>query len=312
MSQEKNSKLTVFTLVLVLLNLALTLIILYPRLTASRSGEPRNANTGASMERPGDQDIAIERYLKNELHFSDDQIRTFKQLQAQHLPKANALRQQTYRLRNEIMALLFNDNPNKSRIEELSYELGLTHEKLEKEIFFYFLKLMAQCRPEQKENLKKLLRKVFEKYRPAGYSGETMETKAGSEPLPPEIHEIKNKPRPDQPQRGQIPPEIKNEPRPNQPQRGQREGEDRVAKDVETLTSQLSLTPAQVKQAQVILTRFHEKENETGNPGEQGRPGRDGSKELKDERDRQIESILTPKQLETFRKFREETRPDRR
>jgi len=315
---KKNNKIYLLTVILTLLNLALLFTIWYPRLTSSTPADQKKTDTGKSTVKTEDLNIYIERYLREELHFSDEQVLKFKQMQAYHLPRANALRARTYRLRNEIMTLLFNDNPNKSRIEELSYQLGLTHEKLEKEIFFHFMDLMAQCRPEQRGNLKKLLRKVFEKYRPPTYPGVDTETDA-EENLPPDLQTAPRPvPQPGQPKRGEARPR-RSERRDHFPRREKEPGgrgrpefkrppeTDRVKRDQETLTQRLSLTPMQVKQVEEILLRLNTQEKEMERQGGQGRRG---LKQLKDNADQQIEALLTPQQLQKFRKFKEETRKD--
>ncbi|MCP5107801.1 MAG: periplasmic heavy metal sensor [bacterium] len=278
---KKNNKISLLTVILIILNIVLLFTIWYPRLTSSTPTGSKKTGTGKSTVKIEDPDIPIERYLREELHFSGQQVLTFKQMQAHHLPRANALRARTYRLRNEIMTLLFNDNPNKSRIEELSYQLGVTHEKLEKEIFFHFMDLMTQCRPEQRENLKKLLRKVFEKYRPPSYPGVDTETNTG-ENLPPDLQP------PPRPKRRDDLPRREKEPG----GKGRPEN-DRVKRDLETLTQRLNLTPTQVKQVEEILLRLER---------------RGDSKQLKDNADKQIEALLTPQQLQKFRRFKEETR----
>ncbi|MCP4152501.1 MAG: periplasmic heavy metal sensor, partial [bacterium] len=160
----KNNK-TWFTILLVLLNLALLFSIWYPRLkttetVAVKKETPRQGriNTGYWNQ--------IEYYLREELKFTEEQVERFKQLQSEHLVRAKALRDKNHKIRNEIMTLLFDDNPNKSEVEKLSHDLGVMHEKLEKEIFFHFMDLMAACQPDQRANFKQLLHKVFERQRP--------------------------------------------------------------------------------------------------------------------------------------------------
>ncbi len=283
---KKNNKISLLTVILILLNIVLLFTIWYPRLTSSTPVDSKKTGVGTPTVKIEGLDISIERYLREELDFSDRQVLTFKQMQARHLPRANALRVETYRLRNEIMTLLFNDNPNKSRIEELSYQLGVIHEKLEKEIFFHFMNLMTQCRPEQRESLKKLLRKVFEKYRPPFYPGVDTGADTGGK-LPRDLQPPPRPKRRDEPPRREKGPWGKGEP-----------GNDRVKRDLETLTQRLSLTSEQVKQIEEILLRFE---------GQSNRGGGD-SKQLKDNADKQIEVLLTPQQLQEFRRFKEETR----
>ncbi|MCP4213673.1 MAG: periplasmic heavy metal sensor [bacterium] len=337
MGQDKKN-ISLVTIILVVLNLGLLFTIWYSRLATSTTDPLK---TGTEKPALKSEEVSIERYLREELHFSNRQVLKFNEMQARHLPRANALRARTYRLRKVIMELLFNDNPNKSRIEELSYQLGLTHEKLEKEIFFHFMDLMAQCRPEQRENLKTLLRKVFEKYRPDAAPGADQDTYT-EENLPPDL---RTAPRPvgqpGEPRKGESerrpqkrnnnarnfgtapgdtgnpskdestqgrhenfrepPPSVDGRSEPgkgDRPDSNRTPGTDRVKKDLETLTKRLNLTARQVKQVEEILTRFHSREKDF-----QGDP-----KQLKDNADRQIEALLTPRQARAFKQFKEETR----
>jgi Heavy-metal resistance len=304
MGLDKNNKIYVVTIVLVLLNLALLFTIWYSRITSVKLGDGKKEVIGQLPLKTEYGKISIQQYLREELQFTTEQVNQFNQMQAHHLSTANTLRQRMYHLRNEIMTLLFNDNPNKSRIEELSYQLGLAHEKLEKEIFFHFMDLMAQCRPDQKENLKTLLRKVFETYRPPLSPIVNTNTQKERQRISPTDTTTLLKPTPPPSNRSGPTPREGNRNHQASPRKGS-PVEDRVKRDLETLAQRLSLTSQQLKQVEDIVRRFHVKEEEIRDShGED----RDAIKNLKDQSDRQIEAVLTPQQLQQFRKFKEETR----
>lgn len=295
MGQGKTNQISWFSILLILLNIGLLFTVWYMHWRSVGEVKSSKADTDSHQQQTQavHENLDIERYLREELHFSEQQVLSFKQKQANHLPRANALRQKTYRLRQEIITLLFNDNPNKSRIEELSYELGLTHEKLEKEIFFHFMDLMAICQSEQRERFKQLLRQVFEKYRPPQYPG-TETAPADEKAMPPEI---KNP--------NQNSPQMDNNNNNNNNNININRNRGPVQRDMENLQQRLDLTAEQSKQIEKVLQDFHDREQQMDRRGED-------FKAFKDQVDQQIEALLTPQQVQQFRKYKEETRDQKR
>lgn len=270
-SYKNNSKfyLSIVILILFILNLALIFSIWYPRLKG-----PGRKNLGISEH---DREM-VQRYMERQLNLSPEQSANMAKLRDAHFIKADSLTEEINQIRKEIMDELFNNSPDKDKVQKLVEALGTKQVELERLNFSHFQDLLSLCKPDQKEKFKTLLSDLLERMRPP----------KPRQPLDNRQPPWEAGPGRDQgPSPGHEPPP----PMPGGPGFGPMD-------PIRHLTEKLQLSEEQQKQVKSIMESFRP------HPGE----GKDSWKE----RDQKIMDILTPEQKAIFEKMKKERPPERR
>ena len=309
----------IFQTMLVLFNLLLLISVWLILLKQEDLNRP--VETGklvAEKQSPAEMDSQVESYLRSELSFSENQIQRYRQRHAAYRQMSDGYRLEISRIRQRILRLLFNEKQNKSEIEDLSYHLGVLHEKLEKEVFFHFMGLINDCPRSEKNKFKRLLQTILESQQEIPKMSKTesreeiryerpinrrkMEAERDRSKIPnhrkPSTRRIiRNK----KPNRIQSP--VSESARENSV-RDTLEITDRIDREVDILKKRLSLSGTQVAQVRVLLLELHKKERlAASDPA-----GRDSFKQVKDRYDQKILNFLDSRQQALFRQYKRETR----
>jgi protein CpxP len=119
----------------------------------------------------------VERILKDELGFNNEQTGKFLQLRRDQQEKVRMLNQKIHETKKQMFDEVLQDNPHPTLSDSL---LNITQEKqaqIEKLTYNYFLELKKLCNPQQRKKLQVLMHEVFAP-RPSG-------NEPGRRPLPP-------------------------------------------------------------------------------------------------------------------------------
>lgn len=144
--QKRNLVITI--VILVILNI-ITLSLLW-------IGRPQ-----PNKYRPMGNNNHIQKLLKEELGFSDEQTKHFLEIRENHIKNTKQLNEATKRIKKQMFDLALDETDQQSVSDSL---LNLTLEKqkrLEKAMFQHFIDIKNLCNPEQKVKLKKLMHKLF-------------------------------------------------------------------------------------------------------------------------------------------------------
>ncbi len=268
---------SLFIIALVLLNLALLATFWYTRMVPREEGAA--AAKPVEQDKPGarenrnqeNRDRRSERllhFLQKELDFTQNQVDEFLRLRRDHFDKADRLQRRTNDLRKEMMDLLLEEEPDRTRVEKLAEAIGQKLAEHEKAVFEHFLQLETVCDAEQQVKYKRLLREILHQLGP---------------------------PRPRAPHAGEG-----REPPPDRQHRG--EHEMGAADHLERLRRELGLTHRQEETIRPILEAAMEKLRQIPNdPAYRGHPERrEAAERVLQSRNRRIKDLLTEEQKQHF------------
>ena len=110
---------------------------------------------------------SFESFLQNELMLTPTQIDSFKAIRSRHFkaggPTMRALRASM----DLLVAEAFSPTPDTVKIQALTNQLGILHEKLDLSFYNHFAALSALCTPEQRDQLKLFARDLTRKMSPS-------------------------------------------------------------------------------------------------------------------------------------------------
>jgi Spy/CpxP family protein refolding chaperone len=138
-----NSKYTKWIIgALVLLNLILLSVLFFLRPQHER---------GERMK-PND-------FLKKELNLSDDQAVKFKELRKAHFQKSREERKAIRILKNEMLDAVSAESPDTLKANLIANQIGIKEANKEKLLVQHYLKLQAECTPEQRQKLERVFKR---------------------------------------------------------------------------------------------------------------------------------------------------------
>jgi hypothetical protein len=104
--------------------------------------------------------------LQKELNLSSDQTKQFEEMRNKNIEQMQKLIEQLDGLENQLSARLFNVDPDSSKINSLTQEIGSILGKMEKSRYNHFKEFISICSSDQKEKLKPILKGVIERNPP--------------------------------------------------------------------------------------------------------------------------------------------------
>jgi len=104
-------------------------------------------------------------FLEKELNLSEDQKVKFKELRKEHFSKIKEHHKSIQTLREEMMDTLSNNTPNTEAAENIVNQIGELEAEKEKMLMNHFLKLQAECTPEQREKLASVFKRALKRHR---------------------------------------------------------------------------------------------------------------------------------------------------
>ncbi len=129
---------------LVLLNLILLSVLFFLK--------PRHG--GGDRPNPND-------FLKKELNLSDDQIVKFKELRKAHFKKSKEELKAIRTLKNEMLDAVSAESPDTIMANVIADQIGIKEANREKLLVQHYLKLQAECTPEQRQKLERVFKKAM-------------------------------------------------------------------------------------------------------------------------------------------------------
>lgn len=129
---------------LVLLNLILLSVLFFLR--------PRQG--GGDQPNPND-------FLKKELNLSDDQAVKFKELRKAHFQKSKEEWKAIRELKNEMLDAVSAESPDTLKANMIADQIGIKEANKEKLLVQHYLKLQAECTPEQRPKLERVFKKAM-------------------------------------------------------------------------------------------------------------------------------------------------------
>ena len=127
---------------LVLLNLILLSVLFFLRPQHER-GERMNRND----------------FLKKELNLSDDQVVKFKELRKAHFQKSREEWKAIRILKNEMLDAVSAESPDTLKANLIANQIGIKEANKEKLLVQHYLKLQAECTPEQRQKLERVFKR---------------------------------------------------------------------------------------------------------------------------------------------------------
>jgi len=128
---------------LVLLNLILLSVLFFLR--------PQHGRGGMN---PND-------FLKKELNLSDDQVVKFKELRKAHFKKLKEESKAIRTLKNEMLDAVSAESPDTLKANLIADKIGIKEANQEKLLVQHYLKLQAECTPEQCQKLERVFKKAM-------------------------------------------------------------------------------------------------------------------------------------------------------
>jgi len=174
--QKRNLIITI--VILVVINI-ITLLLLW--IGKPKHNAPRGAENGI------DEKVRIQKLLKEELEFNDEQIQKYLQLRIEHHRETRKLNHELNMLKKEMFDEILEDNTSTALSDSL---LSLSLEKqsqIEKLTFNHFFSLKKLCNTDQQKNLQIIMHGIFGPPPPGGKPNgpPPREMREGHPPPPP-------------------------------------------------------------------------------------------------------------------------------
>ena len=100
-------------------------------------------------------------FLKKELNLSDDQIVKFKELRKAHFKKSKEELRAIRTLKNEMLDAVSAESPDTIMANVIADQIGIKEANREKLLVQHYLKLQAECTPEQRQKLERVFKNAM-------------------------------------------------------------------------------------------------------------------------------------------------------
>ena len=117
--------------------------------------------------------------MQHELGLSDEQVKQYNQIRKENLDEAKAITDKIADTKIQFAKELFKQNPDTVVISSLANQIGKAQSQLEVLRFYQFRRLIAICKPEQKEKLKPIIEEVLGSRQPPERNDERGEGPGG-------------------------------------------------------------------------------------------------------------------------------------
>ena len=147
-------------------------------------------------EPPRRPEGGVPRFLRDELKFSDAQVREYDELRSESEERTRVLRDEIRRLRRSLAEEVFREDPDTAKAAQVARMIGEKQAELENVTFMHFMDLRTLCGEEQRRKLHALIDEFFRRTRP---------DRVGRRPPPPDRGRDEGAPR-DRPANSLPPP----------------------------------------------------------------------------------------------------------
>lgn len=103
------------------------------------------------------------RFFKEQLSLTFEQVDVFRELNRSFNQTAWQITHQLEDLRADMVRELGKDKPNKKTLDSISKHIGQLHTQLKHETIDYYLKMKAECTPEQQKKLNEIFISMLKK-----------------------------------------------------------------------------------------------------------------------------------------------------
>ena len=145
---------------LILMNLVLLTILFLNR---PKEGMPFEDRHNDKME-----------WLQKELDLTDEQAAKFKELRKEHFTATREQFRKIRTLKKEMIEALAQETPDTVNARLISIEIGNQHTVMDEMLIDHFMKLQAECNPEQRQKLGRVFQR-FTKHRKGPRNGSMKE-----------------------------------------------------------------------------------------------------------------------------------------
>lgn len=131
-------------------------------INTSRSSVKNQSDNKSAVETPGAiPETQRTLFFTNELKLDSEQQEKFRNIHRDYMRGARAISAEMSHLRDVLLDAMDQDQPDTSRMNELSEQIGVKHTELKKLTVQYYIGLKAICNPDQQERLYELMRKII-------------------------------------------------------------------------------------------------------------------------------------------------------
>jgi len=154
---KQNKVLLIIIIVLILLN-----IVSIGGMWMIQSEKKRNSEMKIHIPPHGKQEIMKDRFdmLGIELRFDHEQMENFKIIRADHHKKIIEKSGQIHEKKRDILFETIKQQPDLSRIDSVSKEIGVILVAIEREISVHLIEIRNICRDEQKHQFDNIIREI--------------------------------------------------------------------------------------------------------------------------------------------------------
>jgi Spy/CpxP family protein refolding chaperone len=130
--------------------------------TGKPEASDQSPGKASALEVPGAVPESLRvQYFTRELNLDGDQQDQFRNIQREYMRTARSISSDMTSLRDQLLQTMDQENPDSTRLNELSEMIGAKHTELKKLTVTYYLGLKAICNPDQQEHLYELIRKII-------------------------------------------------------------------------------------------------------------------------------------------------------
>jgi len=121
-----------------------------------------------SLEKRGRQQefYGFQSFVKRRLELDSKQFRKFQTLHKENMDSMKEIARELGRKRDTLMKELTRENPDSAKMDRLAGEIGDLHTQLKKSTINHFTKMKELCRPDQREELNKMIMEMSHHGRP--------------------------------------------------------------------------------------------------------------------------------------------------
>lgn len=136
--------------------------------TQRSPGSARPTRRGRNMSRTprGDRSMGrFEHHIQNQLNLDSQQFEQFQKMHRQNRNDIKTIAQMLEEKRSQMMLELSRKEPDTAKLNTIANEIGALHTRLKQSTINHFMEMKQLCRPDQREKLNELIRKMESTHR---------------------------------------------------------------------------------------------------------------------------------------------------
>ena len=154
--QTKKILLSVFVIVLIIINLsALSTIYYHNKIRDKKIEEFKDKREQMHIG-------GMHRFIKEELNLDSLQFEQFREASYENMRETHKIAEKLNFYRHDMISEIAKKNPDLNKLDKLSRNIGDLHYELKKLSTNHFMELKEICNEEQQENLQKLFMRMME------------------------------------------------------------------------------------------------------------------------------------------------------